>query len=152
MIMLVNDYSTKYWLNNDIQDCGNDNNLIIDDDIEIIIDDDDEKLKDKYNNELYFNKLNAKSNNRSQKFTSKNRNCKDTPTSNRSKFNRYENKNDRINYSKKTNSYINIQQTHHTNSNKKDMPKVSSLCRISEYKRRTILLDTFPKPRIKDLL
>lgn len=149
MIMLVNDFSSKYWLNNDILDCGNDINLIIDD-IEII--DDDEKLKDNYNNELYLNKLNAESNNRNQKNISRNRKFKDTTSSNRSKFNRYENKNDRINDSKKTNSYINLQQTTHTCNHKENMSNVSSLCRISEYKRRTILLDTYPRPRIKDLL
>lgn len=149
MIVLVNNYSSKYWLDDEIVDCSN--NIFVND-LELNIDDDDEKLKDEHNNELYFNKFNAESNNRNQKFMSKNRNFKNTETNNRSKFNRYENKNDGINNPKETNTHINIQCINHSNNNKKDMSKMSSLCRISEYKRRSILLDTFPKPRIKDLL
>jgi hypothetical protein len=82
--MLVNDYSSKYWLDNDINDCSNN---LFDEEIELIIEI-DEKLKDNYNNELNTNKLNAESNYGDQNFTSRNRNLKDTKDNNRSKINR----------------------------------------------------------------
>ena len=148
MIMLVNNYSSKYWLDNDINDCSDN---FFDDNIELIIEI-DEKLKDNYDNELNTNKLNAESKYRNQNFTSRNRNFKNTKNNNRSEFNRYENKNNRIINSKETNTYINIQRTNNANNNKKNMSKMSSSSRISEYKGRHILLDTYTKPRLKDLL
>ena len=148
MIMLVNDYSSKYWLDNDIEDCSNN---FSDDDIELFIEI-DEKLKDNYDNELNTNKLNAESKYGNQNSTSRDRNSKNKKYDNRSESNRYENKNNRIINSKKTNTYINIQRTNNANNNKKNMSKMSSYSRISEYKGRNILLDTHTKPRIKDLL
>ena len=148
MIMLVNNYSSKYWLDNHINDCSNN---LFDDDIELIIEI-NEKLKDNYDNELNTNKLNAESKYRNQSFTSRNRSIKNTKNNNRSEFNRYENKNNRIINPKKTDPYFNIQRTNCTNNNKKSMSKMSSSSRISEYKGRNILLETYPKYRIKDLL
>ena len=148
MIMLVNNYSSKYWFDNNINDCSNN---LFDDDIELIIDI-DEKLKDDHDNKLNTNKLNAESKYRNQSFASRNRKFKNTENNNRSKFNRYENTNNRIINSKKTNTYIDIQRSNDSNNNKKNMSKMSPPSRISEYKGRNILLDTYPKPRIKDLL
>ncbi len=148
MIMLANNYSSKYWLNNDIKDCSNN---LINDELELIIDI-DEKLKDNYNNELNTNKLNAKSKQRNQNFTFRDRNYQNTKNDSRSEFSRYENKNNRVINSKETNKYINLSRTNYANNNQKNMSKLSSSSRISEYKGRNLLLDTFPKPRIKDLL
>jgi hypothetical protein len=146
--MLANNYSSKYWLNNDIKDCSNN---LINDELELIIDI-DEKLKDNYNNELNTNKLNAKSKQRNQNFTFRDRNYQNTKNDSRSEFSRYENKNNRVINSKETNKYINLSRTNYANNNQKNMSKLSSSSRISEYKGRNLLLDTFPKPRIKDLL
>jgi hypothetical protein len=147
MILLVNDYSTKYWLNNDIKDCANNS---LDEEIELLMDY-DEKLKDNYNNMINNNNLNEE-NYQSRNINSytRNRNDKNSENIIRSD-NRYQNKNDRIFNKQKTNTHINIHRTHHKDNNKKEMYKLSSYCRISEYERRNILLDPYSKLKLKNI-
>lgn len=148
MIVVVNDYSVKYWLDNDIKDCSNNSS---NDTIELEILCEHEKLKDNYN-KLNSDKNNGEINNRNKDITSKNGTIKFTKNTNRHEFNRNENKNNKFIDSKKTNKYINIQRSHNANNNKKTVHNVSSSSRISEPSRKTTLLETYTKYRIKNLV
>jgi hypothetical protein len=149
MILLDNNYCSKYWFTEEIKDCSV-NNLNCELDFELIID--DEKLKDNYNNIINNNKSNDTSNYTDSIITSRDRKNKDKSNSSRNEINRNENNNYRNINTKKTNKYFNLQGTIDTNYNKKNMSKLSSLCRISDDKGRNILLDSCPKPILKNLL
>ena len=148
MIVVVNDYSVKYWLDNDIKDCSNNSS---NDTIELEILCEYEKLKDNYNT-INSDKNNGEIINRNKDINSKNGTIKFTKNPNRQEFNRYENKNNKFLDSKKTNKYINIQRSHNTNNNKKTMYDVSSSSRISEPSSKITLLETYTKYRVKNLV
>ena len=74
MILLDNNYCSKYWFTEEIQDCSI-NNLECELDFELIIE--DEKLKDNYNNIIINNKSNADSKYRNSNFTPRNRENED---------------------------------------------------------------------------
>jgi hypothetical protein len=141
MITLINNYTSKYWLKDEIIDCGNN---LFDDNFKLSMN--NEKLKDYYDNNINLENLNDQSDTiRNTNYSSRNRKDKQTNKNNRSEFNRNKNKNNGITTSKKTNKYINFQRTDNTDNNKKKMYSMSSCCRISEYKGRNILLDSCPK-------
>ena len=145
MILLYNNYTTKYWIKDEIKDCSCDyNNFIIDNnDNNFIIN--YEKLK---NNDHNITGSEVNNEHRNTKFTSKYRTNKNTKNNIRSEFDRNKNKNNRNTNPKETNTYINLQRNNNSNNNKKKMSKMSPCSRISECSRRNILLAPCPKPII----
>ena len=154
MIMVVNNFSSKYWIDDEIKDCSNN---YLDDEIELFID--NEKLKIYCNEPINSNYLNARSKSENLSFTSRNTIKKNTTDKvnkyktniNESNINKYQNNSNKIINSKNTNKYNNLQRTNNEYYYKKKMYKLPSVSRISECKRRNILLATCPKPILKNL-
>ena len=130
--MLINDYCSKYWLEDDIQDCCNN------------ICKNDEKLKDNYNN-IINTELND---NRDTITNIRNRNIKNKTIIN---IESNRNKNNRIYNIQKTNTYITLQQYNNANNNKQKLSNMSSSSRISEFKGTNILLESHSKPKLINL-
>ena len=137
MIIIDNNYTTKYFITDDIIDCSTNNSINI------------EKLKDNYNidntnilygSNEYENSINDSTNTNTKDKLSKNKS--------KSKSNYNKNKNDRINNSQETITHIKLHRTYNTNYNKKYMSKMSAKSRISEYAKRNIMLDSYPRAKI----
>ena len=146
MILLINNYSSKYWLNNEIKDCSN--NLIDNNEFEFEISINSEKLKDNYNN-INNNNLNGKYHDTNTKPSSRNKSDKNSQDNIKSKHT-HKNKNNRTSNKRGTNPYIELYRTNDTNNNQRKMSTLLSTSRISEYKRRDILLDSYTKPKLKN--
>ena len=148
MILLIDDYSSKYWLNDEIKDCAinssNNEDFILD--INIVT----EKLKDNTNNIIINNKLNGKYQSRNIKSSSGNRNEENSKSIIRSDLYKYQNKNNKPIDRQKTNTHFNLHRTNHTNNNQKKLFKLPPSSRISEHKRRNVLLDSYSKYTIKN--
>jgi len=137
MIIIDNNYTTKYFITEDIIDCSTDNSINI------------EKLKDNYNidntNILYgFDEYKNTDNDS----TNTNTNDKLSENKFKSKSNYNKNKNDRINNSQETITHIKLHRTYNTNYDKKYMSKMSAKSRISEYAKRNIMLDSYSRAKI----
>jgi len=144
MILLINNYSSKYWLNNEIKNCSN--NLINNDEFEIELL--NEKLKDNYYN-TNNNNLNGKHHDTNTESSSRNKSDKISQNNIKPKHT-HKNKNNRTPNKRETNPYIELYRTNNTNNNQKKMFNMPSTSRISEYKRRDILLDSYTKPKLKN--
>jgi hypothetical protein len=158
MILLDNNYCSKYWNSDEIKDCCNSVNNIIELNLEIDIElnlelsINNEKLKDNDYNILNNNNLNDNPKYENSIFNSRNRTNEDKSNKSGSKYYRTKNKNNRIINTEQTNKYINLQRDINTNNNKKKVSEMPSSCRISEYKGRNLLLGSYPKPKLKNLL
>jgi hypothetical protein len=133
---MCNNYSTKYWITENIKDCGN---LI-----------NDEKLKEKYNDDNIFKLSNEYSNTRNQNFDKSNRINKNNKYTNKQQSHRYENKNYRNVNSKETNKYINVSRNNNFNNYKEKMHGLSKDSSISEYDRRIKMLDSYSKSNLNN--
>ena len=156
MLVLVNDYSTKYWLDNDIKDCSNSD---INDSFELVIENEKLKVNDSFElvieNEklkVNYNKNNRTVSNGNKNTDPKNRETEFTKNINRYKVNRQEYKNNRTFNPKKTNKYINIHRPNQSDYYKKTMSNMSTSSRISESKGTNTLLETYTKYRVKNLV
>ena len=146
MILLINNYSSKYWLNNEIKDCSN--NLIDNNEFEMQLLINNEKLKDNYYN-TNNNNLNGKHHDTNTESSSRNKSNEILQDNIKSKHT-HKNKNNRTSNKRETNPYIELYRTNNTNNNQKKMSNMPSTSRISEYKRRDILLDSYTKPKLKN--
>jgi len=137
MIIIDNNYTTKYFITDDIVDCSTNNSINI------------EKLKDNYNIDNtnisygfdeYENSINDSTD------TSTNNKYSRNKSESESNYNK--NKNDRINNSQETITHIKLHRTYNTNYDKKYMSKMSAKSRISEYAKRNIMLDSYTRAKI----
>jgi len=151
--MLIDNFLSKYWIDDDIKDCSNN---YCNNDIDLYIDNidliNDKKLKDDYDRLMNLKEINDKSKYRNSTITEGYRTTKNISNRDRSEYNRYKNQNIGNFNSKETHKYINLQRPFITYNNNKKMYNMPSSCRISKKKSTNVLLDTYPKPRIKNLL
>lgn len=143
MILIENDYSSKYWLTEDIKDCGKSN--------EIKLTINTEKLKEKGNNYNNHKKANGSYYSKNTKSNNPNRNKYNIQNTNKHQTNRYENKSPRTINSKKTNKHLTVSRNNYSNNYQKKMSQLSSSSPISEYNRKHIMLDSCTRPSIKDI-
>jgi hypothetical protein len=138
-------FHMDYWYTNSIIDCGEEVfNVIIDEKL-------NKNCYEKNNNNIKNESTTF--NNRNKKINNQYNQSNIERKSNDYRSTKYKDSTIRVNHIEKANKHSSIYQGTNTDYNKRKVQQVPPTSRLQEFKQdgRKVLLDTFPKPRIKNI-